>query len=132
MTGSDFIALAEKLATSQDEASFRSAASRAYYGAFHLVREFLENIQRSVPRNANAHVLLARQLQRSGQSDAYRAGSLLGDLHSRRIKADYRLEDRRAGTLPFAQFCIDAAKEIESAICVCQAEPARSEIRAKL
>jgi hypothetical protein len=34
----------------------------------------------------------------SGHPDAYRAGSLLGDLHTDRIKADYRLDDTRVGT----------------------------------
>ena len=41
MNGDDFIQLAGKLATSADPASLRSAASRAYYGAFHLAGEFL-------------------------------------------------------------------------------------------
>ncbi len=132
MTGDDFIALADKLGSNQDEASLRSAVSRAYYGAFHLAREFLEAIRRPVPRNVNAHVEVARQLQRSGQRDAYRAGSLLGDLHSKRIKADYRLDDQRVGTIPFTELCIETAREIQSAIKACHTEPARGEIQSRL
>ena len=50
MTGDDFIILAGRLATSADEASLRSAVSRAYYGAFHLALRFLEDIERPVPK----------------------------------------------------------------------------------
>jgi hypothetical protein len=82
MTGDDFIHLAGKLATSADEAALRSAVSRAYYGAFHLAQQFLEDIERPIPRNAQAHVQAARTLQNSAHRDAYRAGSLLGDLHT--------------------------------------------------
>ena len=132
MTGDDFIDLAGKLATSADEATLRSAVSRAYYGAFHLALEFLEEIERPVPRNTNAHVLVARKLQNAGQPDAYRAGSLLGDLHSDRIKADYRLDDKRAGTVAFARTCVETAHEIRSALSACRMDPVRSEIKARL
>ena len=132
MNGDDFINLAGKLATSRDEASLRSAVSRAYYGAFHLVLAFLEDIERTVPRNANAHVQVARKLQSAGQSDAYRAGSLLRDLHTERIKADYRLDNRRIGTSAFAKLCVETASEIQAALKSCRAEPARSEIKARL
>ena len=44
MTGDDFINLAGKLATSPDEASLRTAVSRAYYGAFHLALAFFDDI----------------------------------------------------------------------------------------
>ena len=132
MTGDDFINLAGKLATSADEASLRSAVSRAYYGTFHLASAFLEEIERPVPRNTNAHVVVARKLQSAGQADASRAGSLLADLHSDRIKADYRLNDTRATTSAFARICVETAHEIRSALNACRAEPARSEIKSRL
>ena len=132
MTGNEFIILAGKLATSADEASLRSAVSRAYYGAFHLAIQFLNDIERPVPQNANAHVYVARQLQRSGQSDAFRAGSLLGDLHSDRIKADYRLDNPRVGKAALARLCVERANEIQAALLRCRAEPARSEIQSRL
>ena len=132
MTGDDFLILAGKLATNSDEASLRSAVSRAYYGAFHLAIQFLDDIERPVPQNANAHVYVARQLQRSGQPDAYRAGSLLGDLHTERIKADYRLNNPRIGTTAFAKRCVERASEIQGSLKRCRAEPACSEIKAQL
>jgi hypothetical protein len=132
MTGDDFMHLAGKLATSADEASLRSAVSRAYYGAFHLASQFLEEIGRAAPRNTQAHVHVARKLQGSGQRDAYRAGSLLGDLHTERIRADYRLDDKRVGIAAFARTCVETAYEIRSALIACRAEPARSEIKPRL
>ena len=132
MTGDDFIILAGKLATNADEASLRSAVSRAYYGAFHLALHYLDDIERPAPQNANAHVYVARQLQKSGHLDAFRAGSLLGDLHTERIKADYRLDNKRIGTTAFARLCVERATEIQSALTKCRAEPARSEIQSRL
>ena len=132
MTGDNFIILAGKLATSADDASLCSAVSRAYYGAFHLALRFLDDIGWPVPKNAKAHVYAARQLQRSGQTDAYRAGSLLGDLHTDRIKADYRLDNPRIGTPAFARLCVERATEIQAALLRCRIEPARSEIQARL
>ena len=132
MNGDDFIQLAGKLATHSEPAALRSAVSRAYYGAFHLAGEFLAEIDRPVPRNANAHVLLARTLQSLGHPDARGAGSLSGDLHSDRIKADYRLDDLRVETTAFARVSVETAHEIRSALDQCRPEPARSQIQASL
>jgi hypothetical protein len=54
MTGDDFIAFSGKLAANPaaGEAGFRSASSRAYYGAFHLAMAFLAEIGTPVPANA--------------------------------------------------------------------------------
>jgi hypothetical protein len=42
MNSADFISLAIKLSNSQQEVELRTAVSRAFYGAFHSVRELLE------------------------------------------------------------------------------------------
>jgi hypothetical protein len=55
MTGDDFIGLAAKLATMfHDQAACRAVVGRAYYGGFHLAKEFLERLQIRPPRTANA------------------------------------------------------------------------------
>ncbi len=41
MGGSDFLHLAVRLSGGATEAQWRSAVSRAYYGAFHLARDFV-------------------------------------------------------------------------------------------
>ena len=46
MTGDKFISLAGKVAsgTQSDEATCRTAVSRAYYGAFHVAKDFLTSL----------------------------------------------------------------------------------------
>lgn len=49
MTGRDFI----------DCADLRSAASRAYYGAFHSARELLESVGIRLPKTEQMHLKVA-------------------------------------------------------------------------
>ena len=56
MTGREFLTVARQLAGASTEAEWRSAISRAYYAAFHVAREFLEELQFVVPRADRAHV----------------------------------------------------------------------------
>jgi len=60
MDGSDFIALAGKLAAgpAAGEATYRTAVSRAYYGAFHIARSFLAELGLQPVGNANVHALV--------------------------------------------------------------------------
>jgi len=43
MTGRELLAVAQQLAGAGTEAEWRSAISRAYYAAFHVARELLED-----------------------------------------------------------------------------------------
>ncbi len=45
---------------------------------------------------------------------------------------DYRLDNQRIGTTAFAWLCVERASEIQAALAKCNAEPARSEIQARL
>jgi len=60
MTGRDFLALADQLASGGTEAEWRSAISRAYYAAFHVARELLQDLRFSVPHADRAHAYLSR------------------------------------------------------------------------
>lgn len=55
-------------------------------------------------------------LQNSGDEELTVAGSKLHDLYTSRIKADYRLEDRRAENQTNVRGHIEQAKEIIVAI----------------
>jgi hypothetical protein len=131
MTGADFIALAGKLAANanSDEAAFRSAVSRAYYGAYHIAISLLEELGFPLPANANGHLFAQRTLVGSGHQAGRQAGYLLGDLHADRIKADYKLENRGVGTERFAKLRVEAAVAIQSALSSCRSEPGRGELR---
>ena len=130
MTGDDFIGLAGKLAVSaaSGEAAFRSAVSRAYYGAYHIAIALLEDVGQPLPANANGHVFAQRVLIGAGHPAARQAGFLLGDLHGDPIKADYKLQNRVVGTQQFAKLRVEAAISIQAALSTYAIEPARSEL----
>jgi uncharacterized protein (UPF0332 family) len=131
MDGDEFIALAGKLAASADagEATYRTAVSRAYYGAFHLAMSFLEELGFSAPRTANVHVYVQHHLNGSDLPDACRAASLLSDLHAARNKADYQLGNTTVATQAFAMLRVEMAHEVRSAVTACKRSPTREQVR---
>lgn len=126
ITGDDYIALATRLSDRKDagEASYRSAVSRAYYGAFHLAGAFLSQLGFSIPRGSGAHGWIPQALIGSGQHDAAEAGRLLQDLHAERIVADYRWERRATGSQSDAKTSVQTALTIGTILAAC-AERAR-------
>ena len=63
----DFLRLAEQLASKSDEASLRTAISRAYYALLLNGREILEDRFRyMVPRGPEEHKFVPRKLKRVG------------------------------------------------------------------
>ena len=131
MDPDDFISLAGKLAATanSDEAVYRTAVSRAYYGAFHLAASLLGELGFSAPRTANAHVFVQHHLNGSGQSSACIAASLLSDLHAARNRADYQLDRDTAGTHAVALLCVETAHEIRTALLECSQPPMREQVR---
>jgi hypothetical protein len=130
MTGDDFITLAGWIvASGTDAARCRPAISRAYYGAFHLALDFIDDVGGTVHRNAAAHVQVYRLLKASKQRAAAQAGSLLEDLHRDRIKADYRLDNKTVDSQAYAKHRVEMASKIRSALNECSMEPTRSAIQ---
>ena len=134
MTGDDFIALAGNLAVNTGlgthEARYRSAVSRAYYGAYHLASDFLMELGIRIPRSAHAHVY--RLLWTAEYSQARQAARLLTDLRRARNRADYDLSRPSFRDQDVAIETIEAAHEVRSFLQACRAEPLRSEIQARL
>lgn len=95
-------------------AGARSAVSRAYYGAYHLALSILEDVGCSPPGRRNSHDLVPQFLIASSQGDAIDAGHLLSDLHSERIKADYRLDNPDVETEKFAKLGVETAHNVRS------------------
>src|SRR4051794_2044477 len=103
---SDFLDLADALARGVLEAEWRTAVSRAYYGAFHEARELLLALRFRVPRAAQAHAYLWLRLSNTGDAQVNLAGSELSALHGERNRADYdshqtvaRAEAQRAAAI---------------------------------
>jgi hypothetical protein len=115
MEGREFITVAERI-VGFGPGFCRSATSRAYYGAFHIVLELLDELGCALPRNGkshnNAHGCLSKASHQSGRD----VGRLLADLHTRRLKADYRLDDRGVEELMFGMCSVEIARQIEQLV----------------
>jgi uncharacterized protein (UPF0332 family) len=91
MNPRDYLRLADELAGGAGEAEWRSAASRAYYGAFHVARALLVAAGFSPPPDAAAHAFVWLRLSNAGHPDVNGAGDRLRDLRRARTWADYDL-----------------------------------------
>ncbi len=130
MNGTDFVDFAGKIAaTYSDAASCRSAISRAYYGAFHLAKLFLDGSGIRPPRNANAHVFIQHRLANCGYSQAVEAGSFLADLYADRINADYNLHKTQVENIQYARTCVVTAIRIRDALEACDTDQVREQIK---
>jgi uncharacterized protein (UPF0332 family) len=74
---------------------FRSAVSRAYYGAFHEALALLHACGVWLPRTEQVHVKVGYCLLECGDPDAAKEGRQLDILRSKRKVADYDLDDNR-------------------------------------
>jgi hypothetical protein len=111
MNPHEFITLADTL-VSLGSAGARSAVSRCYYGAFHEALDLLDGMSCGCPRNGNAHNLVPIFLDFPGSADAKMASRLLSDLHSDRVKCDYKLRDAKVEDAAFAAIDVATSKKI--------------------
>ena len=126
MNARDFLSLARRLVTDPAEAAWRSAISRAYYAAFHVARELLEDLRFQVPRTEQAHKYLAHRLSNCGVVQVQRAGSDLDALRDLRNQADYDLRRPMAQKIVSAR--LQLAERIIQIFDAARLEPARSQI----
>ena len=129
MQPGEFITIAGRLASMNlGAAGARTAISRAYYGAFHLAVNLLEQFATAPRRNGQGHVLVPAFLGSANHVDATIAASLLQDLHTSRIKADYQINDARIETPEFARSEIEVAMEVQKRLAsfadACRSDPA--------
>jgi len=88
-----FLALAQNLATQADEASQRSAISRAYYAAFHIARHYVRRRLPEVRLNKDGaeHFHVWDSLKKSALREERAAGITGKKLYDARRRADYDL-----------------------------------------
>lgn len=91
MDAADFLHVAVRLSGGATEADWRSAVSRAYYGAFHLACRFVESCGVRLPKTADAHDKLQWCLYHSGNSQLPPLAERLNSLRAARNVADYDL-----------------------------------------
>ena len=126
MIGRDFLPLAKQLATGSTEAEWRSAISRAYYAAFHVARELLQDLGFTVPRAERAHVYLSRRLSNSGDAQVQRAGSDLNTMRGERNQADYDLH--RPASPGIAALRVQLSEQVIQFLDGARQEPTRTQI----
>ena len=131
MDGTAFIALAGKLAAAPngEEASYRTAVSRAYYGAFHAARLFLIELGFKPVSNANVHAFVRHYLAGANHADACLAAGQLADLQAARNRADYDLDAPNVGTQRYAMVIVERAHRVVSALDKCREKDALDSIR---
>ncbi len=120
-----FCNLAERLiANEKNPEGFRSAISRAYYGAFLQAEEFLRRMSVHLASD-NKHQELLRILADTGDADVDEAGAMLGDLREERNRADYKLKQRDVEVEEHAEQCLDNARDIIAKLNGCRLSRAR-------
>ena len=88
----DFLTLAQELQCHDNEVHHRTAASRAYYCAYHAcITLFQTNIPRE-HQKGGMHNNFLQSLERSTDKNDRRIGIILRDIYNRRLLADYDLE----------------------------------------
>lgn len=136
MDPTDFISLALRLSNSHREADLRTAVSRAYYGAFHLATQLLEDCGVSLSSKdiykVEVHQKVRFCLGESGSEEAALIGKKLGSLRDRRNEADYNLASTSFRHATDVAVEAQIAKEIVDGLRQCRAEPAFSAMREKL
>lgn len=87
----EFIKFSEDLhATKSDEASLRSAISRAYYGAFGAIRPYcVQRFNISSRSNPEIHRIVIEKLKSSSNKLEFSTGNILSILRDDRNNADY-------------------------------------------
>ena len=89
-TWSDYLSLATRLARDADEASLRSAISRAYYFVYHLGLTRAESNAYRARRGEATHSQLWRVYSGSPEPDCQRLATIAGRLKEKRERADYK------------------------------------------
>jgi uncharacterized protein (UPF0332 family) len=126
MTGSDFLPLANRLAAASSEAEWRTAISRAYYAAFHVARQLLEELGFRVPWADRAHAYLTMRLNNCGDAQIQHAASNLHSLRSLRNQADYDLQRPIRQSVALAQSQI--SQQIIQTLVLGRQQPVRTAI----
>src|SRR5487761_1113112 len=119
----DFISIAIRLSNSQNEADLRSAISRAYYGAFHLAKQFLQDCGLRISRKeldaSQIHRKVRYCLSESHNTEAMFAADKLKSLREQRNEADYDLDSTIFGKTGNVSLRVRAALEIVEALQRC-------------
>jgi len=118
----EFLRVASELVavTGATPARVRTSVSRAYYAAYNTGVELLTEMGLTIDKSPKGHAAVYMRLHNSGDVEVEKAGSQLSDLLGKRIKADYRLDDRDVEYQKTAQADIEVARRIIQILDACR------------
>ena len=128
MAPNEFISVATQFLSGEGEGRFRSAVSRAYYGAFHIARDFLSDCGVVIGIDPLAHRNIRWCLANSSEQLIERAGRLLETLRESRNEADYKLSSTRFSLRSNAKAEVELAIQISTLLAAYQADEARNRV----
>jgi uncharacterized protein (UPF0332 family) len=136
MRGREFYELAEHLAQGSRPSELRSAVSRAYYGAFHVAREFVDAECRiNLPTDASVHKKLQELFDACSPHVLNTIGRRLTSLREARNYADYKLthlpSSRKANAITHLQIANQLIYAIEVDLANADRALIVDEVRAK-
>ena len=113
----DFLDVAWDLSAGSREGDWRSAVSRAYYAAFHIGRQLLQQCGFEVPDADQAHAFVWLRLSNAGHPEVQQAGARLRHLRYARNWADYDLDRpfNQVTAIDQVQIAADIFEVLESA-----------------
>ena len=129
MDGADFLHLAVRLSGGATEAEWRSAVSRAYYGAFHLARGVVESCGVMLPKTADAHDKVQWCLHHADNSELSVIAETLNSLRATRNLADYDLGTRQFAKREGVLVALGRAQRIVDGLAKVTSEPSFSDVR---
>jgi hypothetical protein len=128
MNPKEFQSLASRLVTSSDPAEIRTAISRAYYAAYNFAVEVVEELGFRILKSPSGHGEIQNRLNNSGDPELSRVSKQLADLQSKRIQADYRLNDRGVENQKTASALVIQVDRMIQILETCRIEPKRQSV----
>jgi uncharacterized protein (UPF0332 family) len=118
--GEDFLFAAEQLLKIPNEATWRSAVSRAYYAVFHCAVEFLSGLGFPASRGPQAHGELQFGINNSGVAEFQKLYQMIHRLYDRRRLADYELQNDEFQSQATAALWVASAQQAIAMIADCK------------
>lgn len=128
MAPNEFISVATQFLAGDGEGRWRSAVSRAYYGAFHVAKEFLSDCGVVIRIDPLAHRNVRWCLANSDEKLLELAASLLDLLREARNNADYELSSTRFTSRANAKGELERAIEIVTLLAPYEAAEAKKRV----
>jgi hypothetical protein len=128
----EFLEVASELVAVDIAGRIRTAINRAYYAAHNVGVEVLTEMGCKIEKGPGGHADVWMRLNNSGDIEVQKVGSKLGDLQSKRIKADYRLDNTDVEDQKTATADIEVARGIIQVLDACCSGQKRDKIIAEI